>query len=174
VRLQDDINLARYGDLRAFINYSYNDARYTSTFHTDSDGATLADSGALVTKGEELGDVPEQLVSFGGTWTDNGWRVTLRGRYIGPQQTLDYNTGVPDGVKIEGYYVMDLGLAKTFTLHGLWVKTFKIGVDFNNILNKYYYNYADTSTKEDYFKQLTEFASPGAPRNILAKMDFGF
>jgi outer membrane receptor protein involved in Fe transport len=174
VRLQDDINLARYGDLRAFINYSYNDARYTSTFHTDSDGATLADSGALVTKGEELGDVPEQLVSFGGTWTDNGWRVTLRGRYIGPQQTLDYNTGVPDGVKIEGYYVMDLGLAKTFRLHGLWVKTFKIGVDFNNILNKYYYNYADTSTKEDYFKQLTEFASPGAQRNILAKMDFGF
>jgi iron complex outermembrane recepter protein len=174
LRLQDNFHLDRYGDILAFANYSYNQAYYTSTFHTDSDGASLDDSDALVTKGEEMGDVPEQLVSFGATWRYDGYRATLRGRYIGPQETLDYNTGVPDGVKIEGYFLMDLALEKTFELHNSYAKTLRIGVDLNNVFNKYYYNYADTSTKEDYFNTLTEFASPGAPRNVMGKIDVGF
>jgi outer membrane receptor protein involved in Fe transport len=181
VRLLDNFHLANYGDLQTFVNYSYNQATFRSSFYTDSNGADLDAAGALVTKGEEMGDVPEQLVSFGGTWLYDGFRATLRGRYIGPQETLDYNTGVPDGVKIEGYFLMDIGLAKTFNLHNLpWAKTVKLGVDLNNVFNKYYYNYADTSCSEYYAckKGLTsdvaEFASPGAPRNVMGRIDIGF
>jgi iron complex outermembrane receptor protein len=175
VRLLDDFHFDRWGDLETFANYSYNQAYYTSTFHTDSAGATLDDADALVTKGEAMGDVPEQLVSFGGTWRYDGYRATLRGRYIGPQETLDFNTGVPDGVKIPGYFVMDMAFEKTFELHNAGpAKTLKIGVDLNNVFNKYYFNYADTSRSEDFFKQLTEFASPGAPRNVMGKIDVGF
>jgi iron complex outermembrane recepter protein len=174
LRLQDDIHLDRYGDILAFANYSYNQAFFTSTFHTDSVGASLDDADALVTKGEEMGDVPEQLVSFGATWRYDGYRATLRGRYIGPQETLDFDTGAPDGVKIEGYFLMDLAFDKTIELHNGYAKTLKIGVDLNNVFNKYYYTYADTSTEENHFGTLTEFASPGAPRNVMGKIEVGF
>jgi iron complex outermembrane receptor protein len=181
LRLLDTFHFDRYGDLEAFANYSYNQAVFRSTFYTDSNGASLADAGALVHKGEALGDVPSQLASFGATWLYDGFRATLRGRYIGPQETLDYNTGVPDGVKIEGYFLMDLGLAKTFTLHNLpYAKTLKLGVNLNNVLNKYYYNYADTSCTEYYAckthqtNDVAEFASPGAPRNVMGRIDIGF
>ncbi len=181
VRLLDNFHLSNYGDLQAFLNYSYNQATFRSTFYTDSNGASLDDAGALVKKGEEMGDVPEQLISFGGNWLFDGFRATLRGRYIGPQETLDYNTGVPDGVKIEGYFLMDIALAKTFTLHNLsYAKTLKIGVDLNNVFNKYYYNYADTSCSEYYpckehtNNDIVEFASPGAPRNVMGKIEIGF
>jgi outer membrane receptor protein involved in Fe transport len=176
LRLQDDFRVGEWGDVLAFLNYSYNQAFFTSSFVADSVGTSLDDAGALVTKGEEMGDVPEQLVSFGATWRYDGYRATLRGRYIGPQETLDYNTGVPDGVKLPGYFLMDLALEKTFPLHnaGPWAKTVKVGVDLNNVFNKYYFNYADTSSKENYYGTLTEFASPGAPRNVMGRIDIGF
>jgi outer membrane receptor protein involved in Fe transport len=180
VRLLDSFHIGDHGDLQAFANYSYNQAVFRSSFVTDSNGANLDAAGAQVTKGEEMADVPEQLVSFGGTWLYDGFRATLRGRYIGPQQTLDYNTGVPDGVKIEGYFLMDIALAKTFTLHNMYAKTVKFGVDLNNVFNKYYYNYADTSCseyyacKKGYTSDVAEFASPGAPRNVMGRIEIGF
>jgi outer membrane receptor protein involved in Fe transport len=174
VRLQDDFRLGRYGDVLGFVNYSYNQAFYTSSFHADSVGVDENDADAVVTKGEEMPDVPAQLVSFGATWRSDGYRATVRGRYIGPQQTLDFETGIPDGVKLEGYFVMDLGLEKIFKIYNSYAKTLKVGLDFNNLLNKYYFNYADTSTEENHFGTLTEFASPGAPRNVMGRIEVGF
>jgi outer membrane receptor protein involved in Fe transport len=157
------------------VNYSYTESFYTSSFTADAVGADESNAGAKVTKGEAMPDVPTQLVSFGATWNWNDLRATARGRYVGPQETADYNTGVPDGVKAPGYFIMDLGVSKVFRLPGsTFAKSVKVAVDVNNLFNKYYYNYADTSYKENYFGTLTEFASPGAPRNVVGKIEVAF
>ncbi|HEX4098136.1 MAG TPA: TonB-dependent receptor, partial [Caulobacteraceae bacterium] len=176
LQLQDDFSLGEMGDLQAFLNYSYNSAKYTSAFDADSVGGTLSVADATVTPGEKVGDVPDMLASVGATWSKDGWRLTVDGRYIGRQSTLDYNTGVPDGVYIGGHMIADLGLSKTFDLHGsgMFAKSVQIGVNVDNLFDTYYFNYADTSTSENYFKTLTTFASPGAPRSVIGKITVNF
>jgi iron complex outermembrane receptor protein len=176
LRLLDTIDLQAWGALALSVDYSYNQANFTSTFHTDSVGVSLSNADALVKKGERVGDVPDSLASVGATWTYDGWRLSGQGRYIGKQVVLDYNTGVPDGVTIPDYFVMDIGLSKTVPLTGYsqWAKTVKFAINVDNLFNRYYYNYADTSTSENFFHQLTEFASPGAPRSIMGTIEVAF
>jgi outer membrane receptor protein involved in Fe transport len=71
--------------------------------------------------------------------------------------------------------VLNVGLTvNLFKIYNSYAKTLKVGLDFNNLLNKYYFNYADTSTEENHFGTLTEFASPGAPRNVMGRIEVGF
>jgi outer membrane receptor protein involved in Fe transport len=62
----------------------------------------------------------------------------------------------------------------------MYAKSVKFGVDLNNVFNKYYYNYADTSCseyyacKKGYTSDVAEFASPGAPRNVMGRIEIGF
>lgn len=178
LRLNDEFNIGQYGLLKPFLNFSYNQAKFTSSFTADSVGGTLSEAGAPVTAGERMGDVPDILGSAGVVWTMEGWRFQATGRYIGNQILLNYNTGVPDanGAHIGGYMIADLGLSKTFELKdpGMPVKSVMIGVNVDNLFDKYYYNYADTSTSENYFRTDTIFASPGAPRAIVGKIQVSF
>lgn len=178
LQLNGDFGLGQYGDLKPFFNFSYNQAKFTSSFSADSVGGVLSEAGATVTAGERMGDVPDILSSAGVVWAWQDWRFNADGRYIGRQILLNYNTGVPDanGAYIGGYSIFDLGLAKTFELHGpgMFAKSVLIGVNVDNLFDKYYFNYADTSTKENYHGIDTTFASPGAPRTIMGKVQVNF
>ena len=176
IQLQNDFNLGNMGDVQAYVNYSYNSAKYTTAFDADSVGGTLSVADASVTPGEKVGDVPDMVASVGATWNYQGFSLTAVGRYVGRQYTLDYNTGVPDGVTIGGHMIADLGLSKTIDLKGdnFFAKSILFGVNVDNVFDKYYFNYADTSTSENYFKTLTTFASPGAPRSVTGRITIDF
>jgi outer membrane receptor protein involved in Fe transport len=183
VRLTEDVKLQDWGDLSGYVNFAYNQANFTSSFHTDSNGGNLSNTDGLVTAGEPVGDVPDYLVTAGISWIYQGFRFDAQGRYVGRQYTLNYNTGViPSGtianqeIPIHSYFLLDLGLSKTIPLAhpSLWAKQLVLTIRANNVLNKYYFNYADVSTKENYFGANTEFASPGEPRNIMGKIEIDF
>ncbi len=181
VQLSDDVKLDHWGDLTAYFNYAYNQAEYTSKFTADSIGNILSSgsdsssSNYTVTPGEPMADVPQALVTFGFAWAYDGFRLDGQGRYVGHQYILNDETGAPANMSIPSYFVMDVGLAKTFPLHsvGLWGKSVTLSIKVNNLFDKYYYNevYAQSNGA---FSGLTEFAAPGAPRSVLGKVEVAF
>ena len=174
LQLADGIHFSDGGYLKGFVNYAYNQATYTSNFTADSVGDGLSDADYAVTKGERVADVPDTLASVGATYLKAGYRVDLMVRYIGSQLTLNDNTGAPSGGSIPGYTVVDLGLSKTFErshANGL-PQNIKLSVYVDNLFDKYYYNtaYSETSGTAG----LTQFATPGAPRSIMGKVEVSF
>ena len=182
LRLTEDWKTDHWGDFRGFVNFSYSDAKYTSSFCADTVGVSLSQAGGYcdpynVLAGEPMPDVPKYLVSAGVTWDYKDWTAQLTGRYIGQQYVIDYDDGAPDANRptIPGYFIADFHLAKTFEIKGApVVKSIKISFDIDNLFNKYYIQYANTSYLEDYYKQQTFFEYPGAPRSFFGKIDVGF
>jgi iron complex outermembrane receptor protein len=174
LQLADGIHFSDGGYLKGFVNYAYNQANYESNFSSDSVGDGLSDSDDEVTKGERVADVPNTLVSVGATYLKSGYRVDLMARYIGSELMLDQSTGVPNGASVPGYTIVDLGLSKTFERshsNGL-SQNVKLSLYVDNLFNKYYYNTA--YTEKSGTAGLTEFATPGAPRSVMGKIDVSF
>jgi outer membrane receptor protein involved in Fe transport len=175
VQLAEDLKLDRWGDLRGYLNYSYNQAEYTSKFTADSIGNSLSDTDYTVTPGEPMADVPQELLTFGFAWNYEGLRLDGQGRYVGHQYILNDETGAPADMSIPGYFIMDVGVAKTFPLRSadLWGKSVKVSIKVNNLFNKYYYNEAYAESNKS-FVGLTEFAAPGAPRSVVGRIEVDF
>lgn len=167
-QIANTFQLGAAGTIRAYVNASYNDSKYTSSFETDSIGGSLSNAQATVYAGERMADVPRELVTGGVTWNYQGFRFDVSGRYIGSQLNLDNNTGqpalAPEATQIPGYAVFDLGLSKTVELGGHSVK---VSFYARNLFNKYY-------LADAYVENGTEFASPGAPRSVSGKIELAF
>ena len=194
LRLTEDWKTDHWGDFRGFGNFSYSDAKYTSSFCADTVGVSLSQGGGYcnpynVLAGEHIPDVPQFLASAGVTWDYKGWTAQLTGRYIGKQWVVDYDNGAPDVASqepsyyttyesyptIPGYFVADLHLAKKFEIKGApVVKSVKVSLDIDNLFNKYYIQYADTSYKQNWNYDQTFFEYPGAPRSFFGRIDVGF
>jgi len=175
IQLSEDVRLPRAGDLKGYFNYAYNDAHFTSKFNADSVGSSLNNTQDTVTPGEPMADVPQVLLTAGVTWSYEGFRLDAQGRYVGHQYILDDDTGAPSSITIPGYFIMDVGLAKTIPLQnrGLWAKSLTLSIKANNLFNKYYYNEAYAQSNEPYVGS-TEFAAPGAPRSVIGRVEVDF
>jgi outer membrane receptor protein involved in Fe transport len=184
IQLSDDVRLDRWGDLRGYFNYAYNDAEFTSRFEADSIGSILSagSSGSTpvtVTPGEPMADVPQILITAGLAWSYAGFRFDAQGRYVGHQYILDNDSGTPATTTIHGYYLMDVGLAKTVPLKtaGPWAKSVKFAIKVNNLFDKYYYNEAYVQSNiqgHTVYAGPTEFAAPGAPRSVIGQIEVAF
>ena len=172
IQLSEDVQLPEAGDLRGYFNYAYNDAHFTSKFNADSVGNSLNNTQDTVTPGEPMADVPQVLLSAGLTWSYQGFRLDAQGRYVGHQYIIDDDTGTPSNITIPGYFIADLALAKTIQLKnaGPWAKSLTLSVTVNNLFDKYYYNEAYAQSNEPYVGT-TEFASPGAPRSVIGRIE---
>jgi len=181
IQLADDFDLEQWGKLRGYFNYAYNDAKFTSKFTADSIGNILSagsdssSSNYTVLPGEPMADVPQVLITAGLAWQWEGFRFDAQGRYVGHQFILDDDTGTPSTTTIHGYFIADVGLAKTVPVKsgGLWAKSLTFSIKVNNLFDKYYYNEAYTQANEPYVGQ-TEFAAPGAPRSVIGKIEVDF
>jgi outer membrane receptor protein involved in Fe transport len=180
LQLADQMHFEHWGDLNSYLNYARNEAAYTSKFCADSVGSTLSAASDTstcfqVTPGEPVPDVPSTLVTGGATWVWKGFRFDAQGRYIGSQYTLNETTGVNSDVKIASYFLMDVGLAKTFDVSSssYWGKSVKLSIKVNNLFDKYYYNEAYVEANGKYAGP-TEFAAPGAPRSVIGKVEVAF
>ena len=163
LQLKDTFNVNEYGSLKPFLNYSYNQAEYTSAY---SDMA----SGLTVVPGEPVANVPVYLVQFGVTWDYDGWDVTAQGRAIGGQFIVDDDTGGTTGQKNPAYFVSDVGVIKTFPLHNLgfgFGKSVTAAINVTNLFNKYYYN-------TFYYTGGVEYVTPGAPRAVMGRLEVNF
>jgi outer membrane receptor protein involved in Fe transport len=167
-QISDTFRLGDAGTVKAYVNASYNDAKYTSSFETDSIGGSLSNAQATVYAGERMADVPRELVTGGVTWNYQGFRFDIAGRYIGSQLNLDDNTGQPaqspEVTQIPGYAVFDLGLSKSVQFGGHSVK---LSVYARNLFNKYY-------LADAYVESGIEYGSPGAPRSVSGKIEVAF
>jgi outer membrane receptor protein involved in Fe transport len=157
--------LGEAGDLKAHVNVSYNEAKYTSTFVSDSVGGSLSNSIYQVTAGERVPDVPQVLAMGGLTWNYKGFRFDVSGRYVGNQLYIDDTTGAPVNGEIKGYAVFDLGLGKTVQLGD--GRSVKLSFYARNLFNKYYFN-------DSYQQTGVQYATPGAPRSVSGKIEFAF
>jgi len=175
VQLSDEGRLQNWGEYKVYLNYAYNQANYTSKFVTDSIGNDLSVSDVTVNAGEPMPDVPQELITLGGTWRYNGFRFDAEGRYIGSQYLLDEDSGTTANTKIDGYFVMNLGASYTMPLPPSypWGKSVKFSILVDNLFNKYYYNEAYVESNAPYVGP-TEFAAPGAPRSITGKIEIKF
>jgi len=163
LQFKDTINIDQYGTLRPFLNYSYNQAEYTSTFTDNVSGLT-------VVPGEPVANVPMYLLQFGVSWDYEGWNVTAQGRHIGGQFIVDDDTGGTTEQKNPAYFVADIGIIKTFPLHDLglgFAKSVTAAFNVTNLFNKYYYN-------TFYYSGGTEFVTPGAPRAVVGRIEVNF
>ncbi len=161
------------GDFQLYFNYAYNKAEFTSAFTTDYSGDGLSVADVKVKKGTPVADVPNQLVSGGGTATLNGWRFDTQARFVGKQYTDQATSGTPSGTTLNSYVVVDLGLSKTIPLsYGGFGKSIKFQMNVNNLFNHYYYNYGETET--NYSKASVLYASPGAPRSFSGRIEIAF
>ena len=182
LRLTEDWKTDHWGDFRGFVNFSYRDAKYTSSFCADTVGTSLSQAGGYcdpynVFAGEPMPDVPKYLVSAGATWDYRDFTAQLTARYIGQQYIIDEDDGAPDANRptLPGYVVADLHLAKRFEIKGApVVKWVKVSFDIDNLFNKYYIQFSQTSYYDNYNFQQTFFEYPGAPRSFFGKIDVGF
>ena len=167
-QIANTFKLGDAGTVRAYVNGSYNDAKYTTAFTTDSIGGSLSNADATVYPGERMADVPRVLVTGGVTWSYQGYRVDVAGRYIGSQLNLDDNTGqpalAPEATQIPGYAVFDLGLSKVVQIGAHSVK---LSFYARNLFNKYY-------LADAYVQSAVEYGSPGAPRSVSGKIELAF
>ena len=153
------------GHLRIYANASINEAVFTSSFNSDYAGS--------VTAGAKLANVPENLVSLGLNWDYAGWSLDVEGRIIGRQSLDQQNSGLPTQAQIPLYTQLNIGLSKTFPLHGLSLaKSVEFAVRGENLTNEYYLNEAFT----DFDVNGNSFIRgvPGAPRSVTGVVKVKF
>ncbi len=136
------------GDFTGYLNYSYNNAIFTSNFDISSvgnNGASLSE----VTKGQPVALVPEDTVNFGGTWALDGWGATADARYVTSQYVNQDDAGTPSDLKEPAYFVLNLELSKTIPVRLGPANAVKFTLDADNVLNRTYdaYAYGETYTK---------------------------
>jgi outer membrane receptor protein involved in Fe transport len=165
VQAADTFHLGMAGDLKAMVNFAYNDAKYTSAFLSDSVGGALSNAQYMVTAGERMADVPQVLVSGGLTWSYQGFRLDAMGHYVGSVLILDDGTGAPASTMIPSHATFDFGASKTVQLGG--GHNVKVSFFANNVFNKYYYN-------SSYVQKGVQYANPAAPRSVSGKIELAF
>lgn len=167
VEFQATANLAKtaFGDFDTLLNYSHNKAVFNSAFTTYT--------GATVSAGQPVAGVPRDLASLSLDWRLAGWRAAVGVRYVGLQYIDQFNAGVPSANTIAAHTLVDLGLSKTIELdHAAGFRSMRIGLNVDNLFDKYYLNEAYTDT--DFSGNSFVRGVPGAPRIIIGTIDVRF
>jgi outer membrane receptor protein involved in Fe transport len=165
-QVSDDLRNVLYGDWHLFLNYAHNEAIYTSSFTDYLTGNT-------VEAGQHLTNIPQSLLSTGLTYKTNGWRVSLDARSVGSQFTPARFNSEPTPSTIPSFFIVNLGLSKTFDIHAMnRTSQVRIGVNVDNLFDKFYYNDAFT----DYDLNGNNFISaiPGAPRSVMGRITIAY
>jgi len=175
LQMRDSFGDFSWGNLTGNFNFAYNQAKFTSSFSSDSVGGLNSDADVQVYAGEAIADVPDYLVSGGVVWTYNDWRISFDGRYVGSQYADDLVSGVTVGAKIAEYTVFDLGVSKTVKVHALGDDSVKFSLNVNNLFNEQYYKQEYTEpAKYNFFGKSYLVASPGAPGSIIGSVELAF
>lgn len=129
------------GDFSSYLNYSYNNAVFTSAFTVSAVGTNGASTSA-VTKGQPVALVPEDILEIGGAWNEDGWAGTLDTRYVTSQYINQQSAGTPADLKEPAYFTLDLGLSKTIPVQLTAFTYVKFAFNGTNLLNRRYDAYA--------------------------------
>jgi iron complex outermembrane receptor protein len=165
-QLAADLGRTAIGDWSGYLNYAYNEAKFTRTFTTYA--------GISVVAGTPLANVPRQLLSAGIVWQMAGWRADIEVRHVGLQY-IDQYSGTPNATNnsIPAYTLVNIGAAKTLDLQGAaGFKSLRIALNLDNLFDKYYFNeaYTDFDNNGNSFVR----AVPGAPRIIAGTVSVRF
>ncbi len=154
------------GDFAGYLNFAHNSAIYTSSY-------TDQFSGISVTSGQSIANVPQNLLSAGANWTNNGYYVGVDMRYIGSQVLNNAAISLPSNFKNGAYVITDLTFADTIPLHMGIVKAVKLTLNLDNIFGVHYYAQSDVnqyySTGANYKEGII-----GAPRAVYGSVAFKF
>ncbi|MDB6084431.1 MAG: TonB-dependent receptor [Gammaproteobacteria bacterium] len=165
VQLTEDFAQTAWGDWNGYLNYSHNDAKFTTSFTSDYAGP--------VTAGQSLGNVPKDLVTAGVVWQMSGWRASAGVRYIGQQHINYLASGTPSPDTISAHTLVDMGIAKIISLDGpAGLRSLRIALNVDNLFDKYYYN--ESYTDADFNSNSFVRAVPGAPRSVVGTVSLRF
>lgn len=137
------------GNFSAYMNYSYNQAYYTSAFKIASVGFSNGQTNANVASGQALALVPRNNVNFGGAWGMQGWQATADANYVGSQFINQQDAGTVSAIQEPAYFVLNMSLSKTIQIPSRIMKSIKFAFFANNLLDRRYdsYAYSDNYTK---------------------------
>lgn len=163
--LHQDMGHIVMGRWSLYGNYSYNVANY---------GAQDSGSNKLI--GVQITKVPKNQFNLGLNWRYRHFRLNLHGKYVSAQQLYySYANGTSEAAA-PAYFVMDLGLFDTIPVHTMQIKSMKLGLQINNLLNRHYF--ADAYYNQPYppSTQFPPFLSilQGVPRAIFGNVTVRF
>ncbi|MDE2264443.1 MAG: TonB-dependent receptor [Alphaproteobacteria bacterium] len=180
LELTDDFGDVGVGNLKGYLNASYNEAICTSQSNPLSQG--YADIGGSCSKGQSLANVPNYLFNAGLTWDWHAWHIDLQGHYVGRQQLLDYNTGTPidpmvinagQPIHIPDYLLVNLGIVKVVPINDGPANAVRLALHVDNIFNTHYYSDAQTNSNAMTLGE-DVYANAGAPRAVYASVSVYF
>lgn len=171
LQLNDDFGHIVLGDWNGYLNYAHNEAEYTAT-------ANLADTGlgGTVTKGQNLTDVPHDLVTAGLVWNWDNWRVNADGQYVGTRYMAYGFAGTPaaapDPTTLPSYFLVNLGIVKVVPVDFAGANAVKFSLNIDNLLDRHYYarGYVDFDNNGASYTRALE----GAGRAIYGGVSFYF
>jgi len=180
-QLTDDFGQVVIGNLKGYLNASYNEAICKTSFGY---GGLPADTGGGCEAGERLANVPNYLISSGLTWDYQGWHVDLTGRFVGKKPLEDYYTDLPEApdllapgqpTQIPSYLLFNLGIVKVVPLTEGPANALRLALNFDNIFNRHYYAFAETDSDANNKNYLNDvYALVGEPRAVYASIGVYF
>jgi outer membrane receptor protein involved in Fe transport len=144
----DDFGTVGIGDLKGYLNASYNEATCTSLSVDDL-------AGTKCEPGQSLPNVPRYLANAGVIWDYDGWHVDVQGRYVGKQELTDANTNLPGvigdiapGQRTENpdYFLVNVGVIKVIPLTQMPAKALRLALHIDNLFDKRYFSSAQTNS----------------------------
>ncbi len=155
------------GDFAGYFNFAHNNAVYTQNYYS---GQPLS---LVYRKGENVGSVPDNLISAGATWTWGGYYAALDTRYIGNQTLYYAGTTNPSTFKQGGYVLTDLTLRDTVPVNFGITKALVFTLNLDNLFGVRYYSQSDVNQNNinggNYQEGLI-----GAPRAVYGSVAMKF
>jgi outer membrane receptor protein involved in Fe transport len=180
-QLTQDFGDIGFGNLKSFLNASYNEAVCESDFGY---GHSVSDTSGGCNKGQSLANVPNYLLNGGLTWDYSGWHVDLTGQFVGKQHLEDYYTYLPEPAydlapgqptHIKSYVLFNLGVVKVIPLDDSFANALRLSVHVDNIFNTHYFADAETDSDANNSNYLNDvYARMGEPRAVYGSVSIYF
>lgn len=152
------------GHWAAFANYSYNQAVFTSSFNSTYAGSVQA--------GQPLANVPKNMFNVGLDWGYHHLHAHIDGKYVSSEYVNQQFAGTPSSQTIPPYFVMDLGVEDTIPVHANYVKSVKLALNIDNLLNRHYFPKGFSNT--DYYGNTYLSVLEGMPRFVFGSVTVKF
>ncbi|HLW24528.1 MAG TPA: TonB-dependent receptor [Steroidobacteraceae bacterium] len=149
MQLTDEFGHFLVGELKGYVNASYNKAICTSSTKSDLTGQNC-DSG------QSLPNVPKVLANVGLIWDFSGWHVDVEGQYVGPQGLASYFTNLPvapgelepgQRTQIPSYFLVSTGVIKVIPLNWSLAKAVRFALHVDNLFDKRYFSSAQVNIR---------------------------
>ena len=165
LQLKNDFGKMGIADLSGYVNYSHNEAKFTSTFSGAEGNSGVA--------GEPLAGVPSDLLAIGVTYKGDNWQTTVFGQYVGSQFINQAFIGTPSSNQLPSYVDMDFTGSYDIPLEGVGgLRTLRLALQVSNLLDSHYFANAQTTStfsKVNYIQ-----VEPAAPRSVFGSVSVLF